>query len=298
MWRKNLGKTMLCSVLAGCSSDPSGRTTGDNRDAADKVTDFLAGVRAGFESGRLNATVVPDRSLPVEQYVALGVPPMDQPWSSSDLSVAARVLAQLAEDKGDQLPRFASAKSGEVFARLSQADEGSRVPQENLSSAKQMAELGPEYMERLQAVNRLLELYRRAYERQQVGITEVIELAATASRVTALLLPIFGRVFSAIDPDDPRYPAARSGWEQALGGVSKILRGSIMTLSEPHAPDAKLRLLAHMRRTAPELLRLLPDPEQARLLEELRSLVPQLQHPEVHRGLSDLVELLGPVEPE
>ena len=52
--------------------------------------------------------LVPDRSLPIEAYVALGVPPLDQKWDVKDYADACEVLVKLAEDDIAKLPRFGS----------------------------------------------------------------------------------------------------------------------------------------------------------------------------------------------
>jgi hypothetical protein len=62
--------------------------------------------------------IVPDASLPADEYVAQGFPSHDRPWSGREMAVAAEKLKALSTRKPQHLPRRGSANSGAVFARL------------------------------------------------------------------------------------------------------------------------------------------------------------------------------------
>jgi hypothetical protein len=68
-------------------------------------------------------TIETDESLTVEQYLGLGVPPPDRAWQAEDYKKAGRVFSKLSRE---QLPRFESPRSGEIFARIVSLDNFDR----------------------------------------------------------------------------------------------------------------------------------------------------------------------------
>jgi hypothetical protein len=80
---------------------------------------FLAlalSLACGASSGE--PRVPPDESLTPHQYQELGFPRLAANWTEDDRTKARGVLRSLAEDRPEQLPRFASESSGAVFAKL------------------------------------------------------------------------------------------------------------------------------------------------------------------------------------
>jgi hypothetical protein len=62
--------------------------------------------------------IPPDDSLTPYGYRQLGFPPVEAKWSENERTRARSVLRNLAAERPNQLPRFASESSGAVFAKL------------------------------------------------------------------------------------------------------------------------------------------------------------------------------------
>src|SRR5580704_15216011 len=73
-----------------------------------------------------------DQSLTTEQYVELGLPAPDRPWTGEEMTQAAEVLSRIAAGGAERLPRYRSERSGEVFARLTSADNLEVVTRDSL----------------------------------------------------------------------------------------------------------------------------------------------------------------------
>lgn len=63
-----------------------------------------------------------DPSLTISEYVAMGMPPIDRPWTEDDQVIAAECIKKISEEKPNCLPRFNSPKSGRLFERLIDTD--------------------------------------------------------------------------------------------------------------------------------------------------------------------------------
>ena len=61
-----------------------------------------------------------DGSLSIDEYVSIGVPELDHPWSLEEQDQALDALARLDRE---QLPRYESKESGALFERLLESDE-------------------------------------------------------------------------------------------------------------------------------------------------------------------------------
>jgi hypothetical protein len=153
------GNLAACLLLAGCDPGVS---------SPEPVTE-KAGTPGADVARRLH---VADGSLPSDRYISLGLSAHDREWMGTDLMAAATALQALATTHPEQLPRFQSAKSGSVFARL--------VARENLNSYRARsvpleARL-PVAIQHLESTNAIFKLYFSAFLAKKVEDAEIIEL--------------------------------------------------------------------------------------------------------------------------
>ncbi len=113
-------EALLPKLLPHCPPDFQEKCAAAFRGPAARETDpqVLAGIRRLLELVPARE-IVPDRSLSVQQYVALGVPPLERAWSYKDCAVAYKVLRDLPKE---QLPRYGSKTSGKLFKRMCSID--------------------------------------------------------------------------------------------------------------------------------------------------------------------------------
>ncbi len=114
-----------------------------------------------------------DDSLTVEQYVRAGLPPLDQPWGTDELSEAAKVLTAIAAKNPAQLPRhIKTSGQGEVFARITSPETFAAFTDQNLPIDQRFAHVA--------AWSRASEEIRRLYQKasgfEQACSREVVEL--------------------------------------------------------------------------------------------------------------------------
>lgn len=232
-------------------------------------SDFVEGFRAGIVSKRREAQIPPDRSLSMLEYRQLGLPSPGRPWSGPDLKTAQGVLGTLAQERGEQLPRYNSPRSGELFARLVEVHEGRPKPDTQLSLDEQLVAVIPAYQEYLGFAQELIKIYLSAYTKREAGISELIEVTGAAGRSCAVVLGLLDAKLAQTPPDHPSYAKLNSGSAQMVTGIRKMFTGGTSMLAEPHPNEAKKRLIGHLRQMAPMLVSGLSKSEVARLSVEL-----------------------------
>jgi hypothetical protein len=110
-----------------------------------------------------------DVSLSARDYIARGLPAPDRIWLGNDVETAANVLATLAEQGHGQLPRAGSARSGEVFTRMTSADNLAYYRDRTLPLNARL----PLALTHLQAGSQLLKLYLAQFLTNDVRDTEM-----------------------------------------------------------------------------------------------------------------------------
>ena len=109
--RSAVGCLILFVFTAGCGNRP-GPTTSALGEPSGTVPDFP----------KSTSTQEFDPTLKSEDYIRLGLPAPGTVWSSADMMQANKVLAAFTLEKAEQLPRYKSPRSGEVFARLTSTE--------------------------------------------------------------------------------------------------------------------------------------------------------------------------------
>ncbi|MBM4043452.1 MAG: hypothetical protein FJ290_33615, partial [Planctomycetes bacterium] len=129
-----------------------------------------------------------DRSLTPEEYIRLGLPAHDRPWSGADMARAANVLSALAAKNPGQLPRYRGERSGAVFARIIADDNLEFFRNRSLPLEARMPD-ALVYMERSNAIGKL---YVAAFGKRAVTGSEVVELSGALLRFSVVMLQLTG----------------------------------------------------------------------------------------------------------
>jgi hypothetical protein len=209
-----------------------------------------------------------DASLEAVAYVDLGVPAPDRLWSGEDYQRAAKALAALEDRDPAQLPRYASPRSGAVFARMTDGGNFAIATDGALPPAEQLGLLGGY----LTPLNDLLRLYlRRAMGGQGYG-AELASLMTLMLRGSALS----ARAAGALEPSDD--PARRAqffkGLDQMRQGFANVVSGFLQSMAERrlYAVAERRRMAQALDEDLPGLASFLPPLSRQELPKLLRRL--------------------------
>ena len=232
----------------------------------------------------------PDLSLTPEQYIKLGLPAYDRPWSGTDMASAAKVLAALASKDPGQLPRYQSPRSGKVFSRLvatPQNQELSRNKSLPLQSRLQNA-LGD-----LQATSEIMKLYLASFLNGKTSGADLIELFGGSLRSTVVAVEVFDEFIPTLKDTDPTYKARMAGVEQMKKGLAMTVSGSFDSLTEAFDKADRLRLLEHMQETLPAIVPRLSPASRQEVSVRLDKMLSNTTLEEFHPGLKKLQDKLA-----
>jgi len=224
----------------------------------------------------------PPRS--VADYVARGVPPPDRAWSAPNLQAAASALQKVKAESPRALPRRGSPESGAVFARM--VDPANlavlRDPKVELS-----ARLG-DSLERLTALNQLVQLYFEPAIRHKLYASEVTGLIACQLDLMAGIFPLMEEFLASLPPEERETPARQSGLAKVRRGLSMMITGALTTLNETgqYGSDAVGELAERMAPVLPALLPRLEAGDRDTCTAQMRQLADGHPDGRVRRALA------------
>lgn len=198
-------------------------------------------------------TEMSDRSLKAEEYIRLGLPAHDRPWSGADMLQAFKVLSSIAKEDFRKLPRYKSDRSGDVFARITSTENLKILRDQRLPLKTRMLEGANE----MQATGQLLTLYAAAFPKEDYRHAEIIELMGSILRESVIVLDLADKIQQTWKKDDPAYETRMKGFEQMKGGLVNIVGGCVTTLGEKdlyRASELK-RFIGYLNETLPVLVR-------------------------------------------
>lgn len=214
-----------------------------------------------------------DESLADAQYVALGLPAHDHHWSGEDLHEAAVHLQALATTKPRSLPRYRSARSGRVFARIIARDnlEVLRNPAAPISIRL------PAALVYTHELNGIYEIYAAALRAKTVTGDDLAELHAARLRACHTMLELAEEFLPTLAPTDPKYQTRLDGITAMRNGTADAMLAALHALVEPlaYGLPARKRLVSACRDTFPLIAPRLPVARRDVLLQELRTTATQ-----------------------
>ena len=212
-----------------------------------------------------------DQSLASEEYIRLGLPAHDRPWSGLDMVKAEEVLTSLATSGNRrQLPRFESERSGEVFARLASTENLDLFKDQSLPLPARLQQTGAY----LQSQSKIMKLYLSARLRNEVGDSELVELIGAQLYLVVILQEQVGEMLPILDKNDPTYPVRMQGLKQMKQGLATVVMGGLQTLSEreSYRSSELHRLLGYLGDTFPTLIPHLSPASRSEAMHRLETL--------------------------
>jgi hypothetical protein len=232
-----------------------------------------------------------DRSLTTDQYVKLGLPKCDRPWSSADMSRAAKVLTEIAKRDPRELPRYESATSGKVFARI--------TSDENLDSIRKkswpVSVRTGFALQYLHAAASIGKLYGAAAIEQKAASDEMTEILGLTLRIAVTLKDLSDEVLPTLDEKDPTYAVRVKGLKQMTAGLGPVLQG-LMTqalTTKKLKPETQTRMLEYLDKTLPSLVKVLPAKAREDVREKLKTLRERPEFAEHQQAFQSLLEKLN-----
>src|SRR5260370_856235 len=171
---------------------------------------------------------LPDESLTSEEYIRLGVPAFDRPWSASDMQRAWKSLTSIAQENQRHLPRHQSERSGVVFARITTTENFELFRNQSLPLQARMAQAG-EYM---QALNQINKLYLAALLQKAVSGSDFGELIGAEFQFIVVQLELVDQFVPTLDKNDPTYETRLKGLERIKIGLGQMVAGGLETLTQ------------------------------------------------------------------
>jgi hypothetical protein len=229
-----------------------------------------------------------DQSLKTEGYILLGFPAPDRVWSGADMIQANKVLASFSQDKTEQLPKYKSPRSGEVFARLTSTESLPSFRNRGLPLQTRLA-LVLDYADGLKEI---MKRYTLAFLNNKVRNADVVELCGAFLRVQVVQLDLVDAFVSTLDKEDPKYDIRMEGMEQMKFGLTQVTTGMLMTLSERHRYRSSdlIRLVGYMQETWPMISCHLPPAARANLLTRLQQMQDDSTLQDLQPGLRQLYD--------
>lgn len=230
----------------------------------------------------------PDESLTTDEYLKLGIAAPDRIWSAHDLTQAVQVLEKLSQQGSRSLPRYKSERSGQIFARMTAAENLALLKSPDTPIAVRL----PMAAEIQQQQVNLLKIYLNAFLKRQVRGAELLELQVSNLRVSQSMTDLAREFLPTLDPNDPTYEVRMKGVEQMKHGMSEQVAGSLQTMEERenYAAEDLQRYIESLQEILPTIISYLSPAAQTETMATLDRLCNDSTHSDLHRQLKRLRE--------
>lgn len=234
-------------------------------------------------AGSSEVRVPPDHSLTVEEYIQLGMPPLEPDWSRDERATARSILRELGEQRPSQLPRFASDRSGPLFEKLVHEESFRREELEGRigeMTGQEIDQLGPDELAQTIRRDSLEGIYapeatggllfdRELVEMAAQRLQKALELRANieSNLAEAEAVPrssTRGKDFAA------RYRELLQVCDQIL--VQRLSQLAAFAIAEQFSPPARSDATSHLIQRVPQIAPFLSAEAGARLHEMLKDI--------------------------
>jgi hypothetical protein len=217
-----------------------------------------------------NPKITGGQSLSSDDYIRLGLPAPDRDWSSSDMIKAGKVLSALAKKGFENLPRYKSKGSGEVFTRMTSPQNLEIFKNRSLPVEARM----PQALDYMEASNKIAKLYLGGAIKKEIGSSEVVELLGMQLRISVVMVQLVDEFLPTLKKDDPKHKVRMQGLEQMKRGLASVVMGGLKTLTERemYGSGELLKLVGYMDETFPLIVPKLPPGSRSEMMIRLEEL--------------------------
>lgn len=243
----------------------------------------------------LAAVAPPDHSLPAKDYVALGMSAPDRTWAPRDYEAAASVVEKQAAKDPTQLPRHGSSTSGRVFARLTSVTDFAALARP-MPTAQRMALA----TQMLAPAQRILMAYIGPATRGMVLDRELAECFGLLLAVAAETVETADEFSAQVSASDPQRKTRLEGLERVRSGMSEIVAGSLVSITErdTYGLEARRALARHVGAFGPRLIARMSETQRAEALRCLDELIIQEDDDQIRASLRAVRASRGSVHQE
>jgi hypothetical protein len=246
---------------------------------------------AAYQSGSgERAQIAPDHSLASAAYIRKGLPANDRVWDGGDYLQAAKVLRELAGVDATQLPRYGSAISGAVFARIVSPDNFKVYDNELLDPQQKFKAVNA----LLQGVGEITIIYSSATTKVVIFDTELIELMRFILELCADDTRLF-KTFTATLPTNQNLESRAKSEEQMRQGMARVVVGCLEALAsrESYRSSDLERLAQTLDTTVPVIHAFLLPGAQQEVSVRLQKMIEEEPNPRIKDRLRHLVAALA-----
>ena len=232
-----------------------------------------------------NYQVAPDHSLAPAAYIEKGMPANDREWIGSDYVTAASVLEEINDPT--TLPRYQSAVSGAMFARMVSSENYARIHLETISRQTRFYDAS----EMLRGLSRILLVYNTATNSRRLFDSEEVELFRFILEVSHDFVQFVNEGGASAGQAADSLPIDR---DQLRKGLTSILSGDLRVFTEKNLfrPTELLRHADTLTRMFPDLFPFLSANSQLELKVRLDELIKGETDPKLKDRLIKLAAVL------
>lgn len=235
----------------------------------------------------LAAPAADDRSLTLEEAEGLKFPSLDRPWKGSDYKDVVQTLSRIGTADAARLPRPGSARSGELFAKLTTTAHFASFNDPAVDVKTRV----PDALEQLQSLNRLGEVYSSAAERKFIEPAAYLDVYATTMHAARRVLLGLDEYVASLDESDPNAPFRKEGINKLKDAVTDMVETAVSTLANEKLSEAdRRRLIESVRPALPEAIGRLAEPRRQQLLLRFKFIATNAEPQELRPALQSLVE--------
>jgi hypothetical protein len=234
-----------------------------------------------------NYQVAPDHSLALAAYIEKGMPANDREWIGSDYVTAAAVLEEIGNDDPTTLPRYQSAVSGAMFARMVSSENYARIHLETISRQTRFYDAS----EMLRGLSRILLVYNSATNSRRLFDSEEVELLRFILEVSRGFVQFVNQGGASAGQAADSLVIDR---DQLRKGLTSILSGDLRIFTEKNLfrPAELLRHADTLTQMLPDLFPLLSANSQLELKVRLDELIKVETDPALKDRLIKLAAVL------
>lgn len=179
-------------------------------------------------------TAQEDLSLTPAEYMDLGFPASDRPWTTPDYQAVFRAMQALPVS---QFPRTTSPKSSPVVDRLTNPDNLGLFVNRSLPLDQRFMPC----IDLVDAANGISKLYLAAHSRMPLFAEDFIRMQGFMLQAVVVELGLVAQFLPTIDKTDPKYATRMAGLEQAKQGMAQMIQGTLIVLEDRSTYTAQSR---------------------------------------------------------
>jgi len=222
--------------------------------------------------------VPPDESLTPHQYQQLGLPRLGANWTAAERTRARAVLRNLAEERPEQLPRFASKTSGPVFEKLIREEFHRRGDLEGEVGSVPFGELEqmpPDDLAHLIQADTLEGIYAPECTGGLLFDRELVQFASQQLDKAMAFRSDLEADLTEVEASPARAEDFAARYGELLQAGDRVLvqilaNIAAFAVAERFTPAAKADAVSHLAEQVPQILPLLSPEAAATLREVLR----------------------------